>query len=88
MISETKIVSDDTDLNPDPSAYTTPDPYPDPNPNSNTNPNSYPNPNPDPKLNPNSVGLANLFFEFGLGNGKIALRFKEPLNYREVPQLG
>ena len=34
---------------------------------------TYPNPSPDPKPNPNSVGLANLF-EFGLENGKIALR--------------
>ena len=47
-------------------------PYPDPN--------SYHNiyPNPDPKPNPNSVELANLF-EFRLENGKIVLRFKEPL---------
>ena len=53
--------------------FSTPDPYP------NSNPNSSPNPYPDLNPKPISVRLANLF-ELELENGKIALRFKEPLD--------
>ena len=61
-------------------SYPCPNPFStlDPDPNPNSNPNPYPTPN------PNLVRLANLF-EFGLENGKIALRFKELSDYRKVP---
>ena len=39
---------------------------------------------PYPKPNPNYVGLEDLF-DFRPENGKIALRFKESSDYREVP---
>ena len=68
--------------------FFTPDLIPDPNPNSNPKPYPDPNPNNNPKHNPNSIGLPNpfffFFFEFRLENGKIAPRFKEFLDYREV----
>ena len=42
-------------------------------------------PYPCPKPNPNSVALA--YLAFGIEKGKITLRFKEPLDYREVPRV-
>ena len=44
----------------------------------------YLNPNPAPQPNTNSVWLANLFW-IRLENSKIALRFREPSDYREIP---
>ena len=62
----------DTNLNPNLNPYTILSyPYlshPTSNPNNN--------PNPNPRHNPNSVGLTNLFIEFGQENGKITLKFK------------
>ena len=70
-------VRHDTYLSPDSNPYTilssTNDTDPDPNPNSNNNP--YPNS--ETKPNPNSLEASEPFFEFGLENGKIALRLKE-----------
>ena len=79
------LVQHDTYLNHDPHPYTIlslPLPFSTPDLTLTLNPNPYPNP--DPKPIRYSVGLGNLF-EFVLENGKIALRFKEPLHNREAP---
>ena len=55
-------------------------------------PYPFSTPDPDPHFNSDPTPTLTLIlsdysepFEFGLENGKIALRLKEPLDYREVP---